>query len=126
MDGLVDFTSLSTEILTKLGEDFVRALSVPNPQLIWVSVGREKPCADRISEVVSRAKTSPTGLSSQDATALAKTFHEVCLRNKISPRPLIPLVLRPPASISVVLPFGAHGSDFILTPSSVDRTFSPT
>jgi len=88
VDDLVDFTSVAPEILTKLGEDFVRALSVPNPELHWVQ--REQDCADRISEVVSRTRTSPTGVSSRDATVLAETFHEVYLHNQIFPRSLKP------------------------------------
>jgi len=88
MGDLVDFTSLGPDVLTKLGEDFVRALSVPNPMLFW-SKG-EKDCVDRISKVVSRARKSPMDLSSRDATLLAETFHEVCLHNQVSPRHLKP------------------------------------
>jgi len=86
MGGLVDFTSLGPEILTKLGEDFVRALSVPNPMLHW-ALG-EKDYADRISEVVSRASRSPTGLSSRDATELAETFRKACFCHQTFSRPL--------------------------------------
>jgi len=93
MGDLVDFTSFGPDVLTELVEDFVRALSVPNPMLFW-SRG-EKDCVDRISKVVSRARKSPMGLSSLDATVLAEAFHEVCLRNQVSPRHLKPPVVRP-------------------------------
>ena len=61
--------------------------------LRWL--GEEKDCADRISEVVLRARASPTGLSSRDAIVLAGTFHEVCFRNQTFPHPLKSLAVRP-------------------------------
>lgn len=75
----MDFALLGPEILIKLGEDFVRASPAPKLVTPWPSI--ERYYASKISEVVSRARISPAGLSSQDATVLAKTFHEVCLRN---------------------------------------------
>jgi len=92
MDDLVDFTSFSPDILTKLGEDFVHVLSVPNPVLFRFRV--EKRCADMISKVVSEARKSPKGLPSRGAAVLAEMFHEVPLHLQVFPRPLKSLVVR--------------------------------
>jgi len=81
MDDLVDPISLGPEILTELGEDFVRALSVPDPRVAWGEM--EKDCVNRISEVVSRARGSPTGPSPQDAKVLAEMLSEVCSFNRL-------------------------------------------
>ncbi|KAF9649128.1 kinase-like protein [Thelephora ganbajun] len=70
----IDFISLGTENLIRLGEDFMRALPFvaqdsPRSRM-------EERWIKSISEVVSRAGTSPTSLSPRDVVALAETFRQ--------------------------------------------------
>jgi len=78
-----------------------------------------------ISNVVAERVNSPTDLSSEEATELAKAFREVPLPRQIPPQCLTPLVVRPyPVGLARVS-VRTRGPDFWFTPSSVDREFSP-
>lgn len=76
-----DFTSLSGENLIGIAEDFVRALPFVTRD---PPRSREEDRIDLVSEVVSRAGESPTGLSPQDATTLANTFRQALLHLRLS------------------------------------------
>ncbi|KAF9649115.1 kinase-like protein [Thelephora ganbajun] len=69
----IDFILLGNENLVRLGEDFVRALPFINQDPPRSRT--EEGWINAISEVVSKAGTSPASLSPQDAMALAETFH---------------------------------------------------
>ena len=78
-----------------------------------------------ISEMISRGKTSPTGLSSEEMTMLRETFHKVLLPRQVPSQCLMPLVVRPyPIAFSRV-PVRTRGPDFWPMPYSVDRESSP-
>jgi len=63
-----------------------------------------------ISDVMSRGKTSPTGLSLADATVLVETVRKVPTPRYIPPQHLMPVVVRPDQDGVAI--FRTHGPDF--------------
>ena len=74
-DDLVEFPPLESEDLIRLGEDslHVRLLYYGG----WRHYLQKNEDIRSISNMISRSKISPTGLSSEEATALAETFRKV-------------------------------------------------
>ena len=93
-DDLVEFPPFGSEDLIKLGEDLLHVCPIYN-KVQYHSRPNEKDIRS-ISNVISRGKTSPTGLSSVETTALAETFRKVPPPQKKTPfQCLTPLVVRP-------------------------------
>ena len=91
---LVEFPPISPENLIRLGEDLLHVHPIYCE--VWGWIYREEgEYVSSISNMISRGKTSPTGLSSEEATALAETFRKVPLPHQIPSRCLTPLVVRP-------------------------------
>ena len=121
-NGLVEFPPLSSENLIRLGEDLLHACPIHTRV-------RDTPQSNKylssISALISRGKTSPTGLSSEEATALAEIFHKVSLPHQIPSQRLTPLVVRPYPDGGLRVIIRTRGPDFSSTPSSVDHEYSP-
>ena len=90
----------------------------------YVSPGNEH--VSLISKVILRGKTSPTGLSPEEATALAEMFHNVPLLLQPSFQCLTPLVVRsyPNPKILPWITILIHAPDFWPMPCSVNRVSS--
>jgi len=69
---LVVFPPLGSEDLIRLGEDLLHVYPI-----YYKDSKPEEETISSISDLISRGKTSPTGLSSADATVLAETFRKV-------------------------------------------------
>jgi len=75
-NNLVEFPPVSPENLIRLGEDLLHVCPIHDKVRCASLKGRHLPS---ISAMISRGKISPTGLSSEDATALAEIFRKVSL-----------------------------------------------
>ena len=118
----VEFPPLGSEDLIRLGEDllhvhpvFYRARYLPEQRHGYVS---------SISNVVSRGKSPPMDLSSEEVTALAGTFRKVLSPRRISSQCLTPLVGRQYPDVLTWASVRTRGPDFWPTPSSADRESS--
>ena len=69
---LVGFPLLGSEDLIRLGDDLLHVLPIYHKPY-----KKDTRLISSISDVISKGKASPTGLSSADATVLAETFHKV-------------------------------------------------
>ena len=103
------FPLVSPKNLIRLGEDLLHVYPIycedrngtlDNIYIPW------------IFEVVSKGKASPTGLSSEEANALAGVFREVPLPYKILYQCLTPLVVRLYLDGVMRVPVRTHGPDF--------------
>jgi len=124
----VQLPPLQPKNLIRLGEDLLHtslAYIPADPPYDREKGGRY---LSSISDLISRGRTSPTGLSSAEAEALDGTFREVLLPHWVFPRSLILPMVRPyiPCpSDDGTIPYSTHGSDFTATSSSVNRESSP-
>jgi len=91
-DYLVQFPTLGSEDLVRLGEDLLHVYPISYKD--WSDHLQNETYVSLISNVISRAKTSPTGLSSEEATALTEIFRKVPLHRQIPSRCLTSLVVR--------------------------------
>ena len=89
---LAKFPLLGSEDLIRLGEDFlhVHPIYIKNSY----NTGQDDEYLLSISNMISMGKVSPTGLSSEDATALAETFRKVPLPRQTPSQRLTSLVVR--------------------------------
>ena len=106
---LVEFPSLSPENLIRLGEDLLRACTIHGEVR---SAPTNNKYLSSISALMPRGKTSPTGLSSEKATALAEIFRNVSLPRQIPSQYLTPLVVRPYPDGWARVPIRTRGPDF--------------
>jgi len=87
------FEEIPSLDLIRLGEDLLHVH--PIYQKSQERPRQEDRLISSISDLISRGKSSPTGLSSADAIALAKIFRWVPPPHQIPPQPhLMPLVVR--------------------------------
>jgi len=119
---LVKFPLLSPENLVRLGEDLLHVCPIYNHLRFIHPQDKHR---SSISALISRGKTSPTGLSSEEALALARIFRKVSLPHQIPSQHLMPLVVRPYPDGGTRVSIRTHGQDFSPTPSSVDHKSSP-
>jgi hypothetical protein len=122
----VTFPAVGPENLVRLAEESLRVhsnLVRLNP--LYGDVVEDREYISSISGLISRDATSPTRLSSVEAIALTETSHQVLSPHYIFPS-LRPLVDRLDQTCWTTNFFirGAYGSDFIPTPSSLNRTSS--
>jgi len=92
VDDLVEFPPLGSEDLIRLGEDLLHVYPIYCEEHNTRQDGKY---VSSISEVVVRGKNSATGLSSEEATALAEMFRKVPPVRQLSSQCLMPLVIRP-------------------------------
>jgi len=107
---LVGFPSVSPEDLIRLGEDLLHVYPIYYEDPTFSK--RDGETISSISEVILRGKTTPTGLSSEEATALSETFREVLLPRQIPSHCLTPLVVRPYSNTITGVGFLTRGPDF--------------
>jgi hypothetical protein len=124
----VKFPAVGPDNLVRLAEESLRVYSTLlrlNPSYGGVVADREY--ISSISGLISRDPTSPTRLFSAGAAVLRKMLHQVLPLRYTFPS-LRPLVDRLRWNYLVTDFFirGAYGSDFIPTPSSLNRVSSPT
>ena len=106
---LVEFPPVSPENLIRLGEDLLHVYPIyrEHRNEAW---GKEY--LSSISTVISRGtRTSPTNLSSEEATALAEAFRKVSLSRHIPSRCLTLLVVRPYLDGLTRVAVRIHGPD---------------
>ena len=124
----VTFPAVGPENLVRLAEDSLQVHSTLvrlNPSYGDVVAYREY--ISSISGLISRDATSPARLSSAEAAVVTKTSHQVLSPRYIfqSLRPLVDRLDRTYWTTDLFIR-GAYGSDFIPTPSSLNRASSLT
>ena len=111
MNGLVDFPPLGSEDLIRLGEDLLHVHPIYyDPQYGVLEQGAKT--LSSISNVISSGKTSPTGLSSEETTALSETFRKVPLPHRFPSHCPTPLVVRPYPDRTPRVTARTRGPDF--------------
>ena len=127
-DDSVRFPAVGPENLVRLAEESLQVYSTLlrlNPS--YGDVVEDREYISSISGLVSRDTTSPTRLSSAEAAASTETSHQVLFPRYIflSLRSLVDRLHRTYWTSNLFIR-GAYGSDFIPTPSSLNRTSSLT
>jgi len=117
---LVDFPPLGSEDLIRLGEDLLHVYPIFYKDRYYLPK-RDSKTVSSISAVILRGKTSPTGLSPEEATALAETFRNVPLPRRIPSWCLTPLVVRPYLTNIPRVAIQTRGPDLWPMPCSVNR-----
>ena len=89
---IVEFPPVSPENLVRLGEDLLRASSIPISFDCQHISAEGRQYLSSISGLISRGKISPMGLA--EVVDLAKIFQKAGLLHCIFSRSLMPLVVR--------------------------------
>ena len=108
-DDLVEFPPLSPEDLIRLGEDLVHIYPIHDKH---VGYPWHDERVSLISDMISKGKTSPMGLSPEEATLLAEAIRKVPLPRQIPSQCLMPLVISPRADGKDRVSVRSHGPEF--------------
>jgi len=94
-DDLVEFPLVRRRNLIRLGEDLLHASSIPTAIAYYDVTSTERQYLSSISDLISRDRTSPIGLSPAETAALAGRFRKVPIPCSISQAlSLTPLMVR--------------------------------
>ena len=124
----VEFPPVRPKNLIRLGEDLLRASLIPATGMSYPVGAEDRQYLSLVSDMISRDRYSPTGLSPEESEALAETFRKVNSPHWALSQSLTPLVVRPHRSYLLcqrIIQCWTYGADFMHTPSSVNHKFSP-